>query len=202
MMSPQTTLTTGKMAAHCQVSAETVINWIKSGKLSAFTTPGGHRRVHIADFQSFLKIHGMPPLGEVSITRPRILIVDDEPGIVRLITKTLTHTGKYELATAADGFEAGIEFAKFRPHLVVLDLMMPHIDGFRVCRRIKSQPDTRNTLVLVITAYAQSENIQRSLDQGADDFMAKPFKPFDLAQKVEVLIEGEGGSSAEVLLAS
>ena len=201
-MNPKTTFTTGEMAAHCQVSAETVINWIKSGKLEAFTTPGGHRRVHLADFRAFLEIHGMPPLEGGLTARPRILIVDDEPGIVRLITNTLTRTGKYELATAADGFESGIEFAKFRPDLVILDLMMPHIDGFKVCRRIKSQPDTRDTLVLVVSAYAQTANIQRVLDQGADEFMAKPFNPFELAEKVEALIEGKGGYSAEVLLAS
>lgn len=201
-MIPQATFTTGKIAAHCQVSAETVINWIKGGKLEAFTTSGGHRRVHRADFRTFLETYGMPPLDEDLGARPRILIVDDEPDIVRLITTALTRTGQYELATAADGFEAGIAFAKFRPDLVVLDLMMPHIDGFKVCRRIKSQPDTRSTLVLVVTGYAQPANIQRVLDQGADDFMAKPFKPFELAEKVEALVEGKTGFSTDVLLAS
>jgi len=183
------TLTTGEVAAHCQVSTETVANWIKSGKLNAFSTPGRHRRILVDDFKAFLQTHNMPPWEEGPPPKPRILIVDDEPGIVQLITQVLSRTGPYELAAAADGFDAGLQLTTFGPDLVVLDLMMPNIDGFEVCRRIKSHPDTQHIAVLVVTAYAQDENIQKALECGADYCMSKPFDPFELVKRIDALIQ-------------
>ena len=80
-------LTTGDIAAHCEVSYETVANWIKGGKLKSHQTPGGHRRIRMEDFIDYLSVHDMPPLNApADPNQRRILVVDDEPGILKLIT--------------------------------------------------------------------------------------------------------------------
>ena len=188
-MKRKTVLSTGQVAAHCQVSYETVANWIKSGKLKSYTTPGRHHRIHLSDFRAFLNEHDMPPFEEEIAAKQRILVVDDEPNMVRLITNILSTTHKYDLDTAHDGFEAGIQILKFRPDLVILDLMMPNIDGFKVCKKIKSTPETKHILVLVVTGYATDENLQKAQEYGADYCMAKPIKMDGLIEKVEDLLE-------------
>ena len=182
-------LTTGQVAIHCQVSIETVTNWVKAGKLEAFATPGGHRRIYVEAFRTFLRDHDMPPYGEEPAAKPRILVVDDEPDIIKLIVDILSRSGHYEIATASDGFEAGIQLTKFRPDLVVLDLMMPNINGFKVCKRIKSSEETRDVIVLVVTGYAQEENVQKAMECGADFCMAKPFSPMALLKKVDEFLQ-------------
>ena len=188
-------LTTGDVASHCQVSYETVSNWIKSGKLKSHATPGRHRRISREDFIDFLSTHDMPPLDAPASTpeRRRLLLVDDEPAILNLITRYFQrHDAPYELATANDGFEAGMQMARFRPDLVVLDLMMPHVDGFRVCKLIRSNPQMRDTGILVVTGYASDENIEKAMADGADSWLAKPFEPADLAQQVERVLAARG----------
>jgi two-component system, cell cycle response regulator len=92
------------------------------------------------------------------------------------------------LATASDGFEAGLQVATFKPHLVLLDLLMPHIDGFEVCRLIRANPATAHTRILIITAFGRYENIQRALKAGADDFLHKPLELEQLKSKVSSLL--------------
>ena len=184
-MTTKAVLTTGDAARHCHVSSETVANWIRSGKLKAYMTPGQHRRIHVGDFRTFLRAHDMPPFGEDYPGRRKVLVVDDDPDIVRLITKFLSGNDEYELGTASGGFEAGIQVAKFRPDLVILDLMIPDIDGFKVCREIKSNPDTRHIMVLVVTGYAEEENIQKALQHGADYCMKKPLNLNELKEKID-----------------
>ena len=96
---------------------------------------------------------------------------------------------RYETATAADGFEAGIQIARFRPDLVILDLMMPHLDGFKVCSSIRSAPETSDLAVLVVTGYDDDENLQRAREAGADCCMTKPLSMEGLSRKVDELLE-------------
>ena len=186
-------LTTGDVATHCEVSYETVANWIKSGKLKSHQTPGRHHRIRLEDFMDFLSDHGMPPLENapaIDAEQRRILVVDDEPGIRRLITRSFERkNATHALCTAADGFEAGLQVVKFRPDLIILDLMMPNIDGFRVCQLVRANPDTRHIGILVITGYAAEENVKRAMECGADSWMAKPFDPGELIEQVESILE-------------
>lgn len=192
-MAKKPVLTTGAVATHCHVSSETVVNWIRQGKIKAFSTAGGHRRIFVEDFQGFLEAYDMPPWEEeeeISV-RPRILIVDDETEVVTLIEKTLSGTGKYELATAGDGFEAGIKVVEFLPDLIILDLMMPYLNGFKVCRMIKENPNTEHIVVLVVTGHPQGGNMERALECGAEFCMAKPFSLAELVKKVDGLLQGK-----------
>ena len=181
-------LTTGEVATHCRVSYETVNQWIKAGKLKSYTTPGRHHRIQVEDFRKFIAEHHLPPLAAPRVDRFKILIVDDEPSIVQMMTKELTRTAEYEVATAADGFEAGIQVARFQPDLIILDLIMPHMDGFKVCQQIKSDPETQQIAILVITGYPTDENLQRALECGADYCLAKPLQLPELNKRVDALL--------------
>lgn len=187
-------LSTGDMANYCEVTSAAVLKWIDSGKLPVFTTPGGHYRVLRTDFRDFLTRHGMfidEGFFGKSQGRKRILIVDDEPAVVAFIEEALRLEGDYDLATAYDGFEAGHQLAIFKPDLVVLDIMLPGMDGFEICRRLKTDPAMSHVKVLAVTGFATEENIEKILGYGADDFLAKPLKLADLKKKVHELLADE-----------
>ena len=184
-------LSTGDMANYCEVTSAAVLKWIDSGKLPVFTTPGGHYRVLRTDFRDFITRHGMfidEGFFGKSQGRKRILIVDDEPAVVAFIEEALRLEGDYDLATAYDGFEAGHQLAIFKPDLIVLDIMLPGMDGFEICRRLKTDPAMSHVKVLAVTGFATEENIEKILGYGADDFLAKPLKLADLKKKVHELL--------------
>ena len=181
-------LTTGDVASHCHVSYETVANWIRAGKLSSFATPGRHRRIKAEDFRDFLRRHDMPPYGEDPAVSTRLLVADDEPEIVQQITSYFAKLPGYEVESATDGFAAGIHVERFKPDLLILDLHMPQIDGFKVCKMIKSNPATAHIGILVLTGHAGGENLKRALECGADECMSKPFKLGDLKSRVDEFV--------------
>jgi excisionase family DNA binding protein len=193
-MRRQRFLTTGDIASYCEVTSAAVLKWIDSGKLPVFTTPGGHYRILRSDFRDFLMRHGMfideGYFGK-GRTRKRILIVDDEPTVVTFIEGALLLEGKYELATAVDGFDAGQQVVTFNPDLIILDIMLPGMDGFEVCRRVKTDSETQHIKILAITGFATEENVRRILHTGADDYLAKPLKLQDLQVKVAELLGRE-----------
>lgn len=194
-------LTSGQVAAHCQVSVETVANWIRRGRLRAYRTPGRHRRIRIDDFSEFLEANDMPPLsrGRDRAGRRQLLVVDDDPAVVRLVREVLGAGDEYEIACAADGFEAGIQIGRLCPDLVVLDLMMPHLDGFAVCRRLKEAPETSHVAVLVLSGHGQGGNAERARACGADDYMGKPFSAPELQRRVRALLEQDDGPRETVM---
>ena len=187
-MKRKSLLTTSEVAAHCQVSIKTVNNWINKGSLRSAITPGRHHRIAVGDFNTFLRAHNLPLFGEAAEQKRRILVVDDEADVAKVIVKGLRKTGQYEVASAADGFEAGIQVARFSPDLVVLDLVMPNLDGFKVCRLIKSNPDTRHIKVLVLTGHASEQNRGLAMECGADAFLAKPLELRQLRERLEDLL--------------
>lgn len=194
-MKPKTALTTGQIAAHCQVASETVVNWIKSGQIRAYTTGGGHHRVLLEDFRVFAQAHDIPPLAEEQSAKWKILVVDDEPDVVSTVVRLLRKSAEHEIATAIDGFGAGLQIERFCPDLVILDLMMPQLDGFQVCKLLKSTPETAHIKVLVLTGFASDENVRRAVECGADTWMAKPIKGRELRERVGTLLAGKGYSS-------
>ena len=189
----KTVLTTGEVARHCQVSSETVANWIRNGKLTAYKTPGQHRRIRLDDFAQFLHSHDMPPyLVDESIAdepERRLLVVDDDPKVLELIVQYWQAKSGYEVVAARDGYEAGAQMIRFSPDVVLLDLLMPDMDGFKVCREIKTDPRTRSTLVIVMTGLQASGYLDRATDCGADYCIRKPFKLEQLASKVNELLD-------------
>jgi excisionase family DNA binding protein len=172
------------------VSQVAVWKWITQGKLKAYRLPGGHYRVEKGALKAFLLEYEMP-LDSAFFARPvqRVLVVDDEATVVEVIVRALQRLGSaVEMATATDGFEAGLQVATFKPDLLILDLMMPHMDGFEVCRAVRRNPATAHIKILIVTAYGGHSNIQRALDGGANDFLHKPLDIAQLTDKVRALL--------------
>jgi len=120
----------------------------------------------------------------------KILIVDDNPLIQELISEMLS-AHQYETEVASSGFEAGAKVMKFKPGLIILDLIMPGISGFKVCRSIKEDPDTSHIKILAITGYDTKENLDRIMEAGADGYLAKPVVMDALLQQIEDLLNND-----------
>ncbi|MDX1389261.1 MAG: response regulator [Acidobacteriota bacterium] len=191
-MRDKSVFTTFEAAKLCHVSPLSIINWVNAGRLPAFRTPGGHRRIRREDLIRFMRDNGMPlpdDLREGS-GRPRVLVVDDEASIREVLSEHLaSRSSPYEVMTAADGFEAGRLVATFRPDVVLLDLRMPGMDGFQVCRTIKADPDSSSTIVLAMTGYYTPETEAKILDCGAIRCVAKPVEPSTLAGMIDGVLE-------------
>ena len=189
-MSNQEILTTSDVAQYCRVTTDGVVKWIHGEKLKAFSTPGGHYRIYKNDFRDFLERFGMPvEEGFFAPERARILVVDDEPVIVEIISRSLEDDGPgYKIETAVDGYEAGYKLGRFRPDLVIMDLMMPGMDGFELCRRIRANPTTSGTKVLAITGYPGGNTLQQIYDLGADLCLVKPLQLRQLRREVARLL--------------
>ena len=114
----------------------------------------------------------------------KLLIADDEASIRGLVRVTLEGEG-FEIFEAADG-EAAMEIARTEhPRLILLDVMMPRLDGLEVCRRLKGDPATKGIVIVLLTAMAQENDRERGLSAGADDYFTKPFSPLALLKMVE-----------------
>ena len=116
-----------------------------------------------------------------------ILVVDDEPANRELLRAQLVSEG-HEVVMAEDGRGALREFLSIQPDLVLLDILMPHIDGFEVCRTLKQNPDTRLTPVVLITAMTATQDRLKGIEVGADDFLTKPFERSQLLARVQSLL--------------
>jgi excisionase family DNA binding protein len=183
-------LTVFKASKYCNVSPKTIINWIESGHIEAYKTVGGHRRIKKSDLESFMTKQGIPiPKEEIAEERIRILVVDDDPIIVETIVQALEEDEyNYEVISASDGFEAGIQVNHFKPHLLILDIMMPDIKGYEVCKKIKSGEDTKNIKIIVLSAYLDEEKFKKMKDYGADICFSKPLPLPQLKEEVARLL--------------
>ena len=119
--------------------------------------------------------------------RPLVLVADDDPDILLLITVTLERDG-YDVVTAKDGPSALDAAAERVPHLVVLDLMMPGLDGYEVTRRLRRDQATEDVPIVIVTAAAEEHQAARALQAGADAYMKKPFSPRELLGRTAALI--------------
>ena len=148
--------------------------------------------MHLADFNGFLAEHGMPAFRlpqSGAPARRRILAVDNNASMQKMYSRILGST--HEVRTTSDGFEAGVQVGRFDPDLMILDLIMPGVDGFHICRSLNENPETRHIQVLVVTGFATEENIQRVLECGADHWLAKPIRMPQLAAVIDDLLRGE-----------
>ncbi len=124
----------------------------------------------------------------VASSRRRVLLADDDPGLRRLIGATLGNQD-FDLLQATDGEEALQIARQQRPELVLLDVNMPKLDGFEVCRHLKSEPETASIKVVMLTARGADTDRARGREAGADDYFIKPFSPVQLLNKLYALLE-------------
>ena len=183
-------LTTGEIARYCDVSTNAVKKWIRSSRLKAFRTPGGHFRVDSRDFREFLVQHQMPVYDSFFEQEPkRILIVDDEKEVRQALRDVVQELeGALEVDMAEDGYEALLKVGDLKPDLLILDLRMPRMDGYEACRRIKSNPETSATRILAISGFIDNGAETEILQCGATDWMRKPVQIEEFKKKIEKLL--------------
>lgn len=121
----------------------------------------------------------------------KVLVCDDERHIVRLIQVNLERQG-YEVVTAFDGKEGLEKIRSEKPNLVVLDVMMPYMDGFEVLKTLRREPETENLPVIMLTAKAQDKDVFEGYHYGADMYLTKPFNPMELVTFVKRIAQGTG----------
>jgi len=185
--SPGTFLTAGEAARHCQVCPAALKRWIRAGRLGGFKTLGGHARIAVDEFQRFLHEHGMPPYPLGAPASIPVLVVDDEPEIVGFLAALLAdHPLGFKVETATDGYEALIKVGAFKPALLILDVLMPLLDGVEVCRRLKSNPATRGLKILGISGYPDA--VAALLAAGADACLTKPLSLHAIERELERLL--------------
>ncbi len=163
--------TTHEVSRLLHVNPRSVINWIEQSLLPSYRTPGGHRRIRRDDLLAFLRKHQIPTPESLIEGTLSVLVVDDESEIVDMVKSFLLQQGGYEVATASDGISALLEVGRIKPDLLILDIMIPGVDGMEVCRRIKGD-STNKTIIIAVSGSAEHEN--DILRAGADVFMAKP----------------------------
>lgn len=182
---------TTEVASICNVHRNTIILAIKKGDLRASSTPGGHNRVAHKDLVKFIRERDLPVIAipgdeEAAEHRPRVLVVDDDPTIVKLIEKGLGGEG-YEVISATNGYDAGRKTAKFSPELILLDYMLPDIDGVQVYRSLRESEDTASIRFVVITSFDDIEKLKGEFGEQVP-VLAKPFTIEDLRRKINTVM--------------
>jgi len=184
------TYSTFAIAKMLNVDPGSVANWMDQGLLKSYRTPGGHRRASEDNLIRFLREHKIPIPEELEAAPPRVLVVDDDESVGKMISQAI-HQGhpNYTTDQAKDGFAAGTAIVTQKPDVVILDLRMPGMDGYEVCKMIKSQEATRHIDVIAITAYPESESEKKILDCGARKCFSKPLDMEQLLKEIEACVE-------------
>lgn len=183
------TFTTFEVARLCGVFHTTVINWVNKGKLNARVTPGGHRRIPIAELLQFMKKYEMPIPPDIEDMHKHILILDDERIVTRWLERGFSkHKDRYAVQVVNNPVDALVLIGKKRPHLLVLDLLMPGMDGFQVCRILKSNPATKGMKIVAITGKKMTASQRKFLDDNCDALLQKPFELKDIVGRIDRLL--------------
>jgi excisionase family DNA binding protein len=185
--------TTKQIADLCGVHITTAIRWIDSGELRAFRTPGGRRRVALEDLRQFVGRHNIPVARRLARERPMVLVVDDDPLVLRAIARQLNNSERYQVLTAASGYDALLMVGAQLPDLVVLDLLMPGMDGFEVCSSIKRNPDTAHVVIVAVTGRFTPEVEQRVLQLGAHSCLPKEQAVTSLSPILDAALQRDAG---------
>jgi excisionase family DNA binding protein len=171
-------LTLGQAARFLGVAQSTIRKWSDHGRVPAFYTPGGHRRYRRTDLETFLERSG--PGGQAK-SGPLVLLVDDDEKVRELVRINLEFEG-YKVREAADADEGLAAIDEAKPDLVLLDVMMPHVDGWEMLRRMQERHGVGAIPVVMFSGKADDQAEQQAASRGAQGFVGKPF---DLQQLVE-----------------
>ena len=186
------TFTTHDIARFCGVYPSSVVNWINSGKLKSFLTAGGHHRVTKSELLALMNQLTIPIPPEVA-GRARVLIVDDDEEFARVVERMFSrHPEHYETETCADGVDALIRIGQAPPLLVILDMVMPKMDGMQVCKVLKAKPETRKIKIIAVSGKKLAVSEKRLLEIGVDAFYRKPLDIAELLAKAAELLARDG----------
>ncbi len=181
--------TTGEAAEVCRVSQQTIIRCFDSGRLEGFRVPGSRfRRIPRQSLVKFMRENKIP-LDAIESGKRKILIVDDDVEIVEMMVDVLEKDGRFEVKTASSGYEAGLVTEKFRPELILLDYMLPDVNGNIVCQTIKRNPEFENIKIIIVSGVVKQDEIAQLLKSGAEDFIRKPFDIAELTGKITATLQ-------------
>jgi len=187
----KTVFTTGEAAKICKVSQQTIIRCFDNGQLKGFRVPGSRfRRIPREALYKFMKDNGIPTDALESGKR-KLLLVDDDRDLVDLLLKFFQEDGRFEVRTASNGFEAGMMVKEYRPDIILLDVMLPDINGKEVCHRVRADATLEEVRILCMSGMIEEEKIQELRLAGADDFLHKPFEFEELMDRMCGLLEME-----------
>ena len=187
----KTVFTTGEAAKICKVSQQTIIRCFDSGQLKGFRVPGSRfRRIPRDVLYRFMKDNGIPT-DALESGRRKALVVDDDEELVELIRDVLDVDGRFEVRVANNGFDAGMMVKEYRPDVIVLDVMLPDINGKEVCQRVRSDTSLDDVRIICISGMVEADKIGELKEAGADDFMQKPFEVENLVERVCGLLDIE-----------
>jgi excisionase family DNA binding protein len=187
----KTVFTTGEAAKICKVSQQTIIRCFDNGQLKGFRVPGSRfRRIPREALYKFMKDNGIPTDALESGKR-KVLLVDDDAELVDLMSKVLDEDGRFEVRIASNGFDAGMMVKEYRPDIIVLDVMLPDINGKEVCHRVRADTTLEDVRILCISGMIEEDKIQELRLAGADKFLHKPFNIDELIDEMCALLEIE-----------
>lgn len=178
----KTVFTTGEAAKICKVSQQTIIRCFDSGQLKGFRVPGSRfRRIPRDQLFAFMRDNGIPTDALESGKR-KVLVVDDDQDLVDLIVDMLEKDGRFEVRSVNNGFAAGVMLKEYHPDLIVLDVMLPDINGKQVCQLVRSDKSMDDVRIICISGMVEADKVEDLKAAGANDFLQKPFE-------VEALID-------------
>jgi excisionase family DNA binding protein len=182
-------LTTGQVARICKVAPRTVSKWFDTGQLRGYRIPGSKdRRIPLQQLLRFMKAHGMP-LDELETGQVRVLIVDPDRDLTALLQQALSAAGQYDVRVAESTFEAGALTEQFRPHVLLVSLDLPGIDGRLLARFFAGRPELEGTRIVGTSPALTPADCQTLLQQGFHHLLAKPFNIRDLTNALEQVLE-------------
>lgn len=187
----KTVFTTGEAAKICKVSQQTIIRCFDSGQLKGFRVPGSRfRRIPRDVLYKFMKDNGIPT-DALESGRRKALVVDDDVELVELITDVLEADGRFEIRCANNGFDAGMMVKEYKPDVLILDVMLPDINGRDVCERVRSDSTLDDVQIICISGMVEADKIDDLKKSGANDFLQKPFEVETLIERVCKLLDME-----------
>lgn len=191
----KTVFTTGEAAKICKVSQQTIIRCFDSGQLKGFRVPGSRfRRIPRDQLYAFMRDNGIPT-DALDSGRRKVLVVDDDENLVELIVDALERDGRFEVRSVNNGFGAGMMIKEFGPDMIILDVMLPDINGKEVCTLVRSEKSKEDVKIICISGMVEQSKIQELRDAGANDFMKKPFDVDELINRVCQLLDVEIAST-------
>ena len=180
--------TTGEVADICNISQQTVIRCFDSGRLKGFRVPNSRfRRIPRESLIQFMKENNIP-LDQLEMGKRRVLVVDDDPAIVEMLVELLERDGRFEVQKATTGFDAGLRTKEFHPDVIVLDYMLPDINGSGVIKSVRADESVKDVKIIIVSGVVNREDVEALLECGADDFMQKPFSIELLVKRITELV--------------
>lgn len=181
--------TTGEAADLCKISQQTVIRCFDSGRLRGFRVPGSRfRRIPRDELIRFMRGNSIPT-EQLEGGQRRILVVDDDEHIVELFTDVLSRDNRFKVETAATGYDAGVMTEQFKPELMILDYMLPDINGNVVCQTVRRNPDLAGMKIIIVSGVVNKDEIDSLMKAGADEFVKKPFNINKLMTRITALLD-------------